>query len=673
MYSMDTIHIMTGMPTFILGYIGPGAGFAFLGSFLIVLVAIGMVILALLSWPFRLMISLLLRRGKKRARTTVGRVVIVGLDGLDPSRCRLLMEQGRLPHFSALAQEGSFENLTSTCPPISPVAWSSFSTGVNPGKHNIFDFLNRNKRTYMPELSSSRIETGKKAQVKLLRKSKPFWHVLGEYGVFSTILRVPITFPPESFNGLCVSGMCVPDLRGSQGSFTCYSTQQSEARTEGGERIHVVLEDGRFQTSLPGPPRESGEPICLDFQVRIPDDKSGASLTIDGQTIALKVGEYSDWIRLRFPLSAFKKVYGICRFRLNRLDPELQLYVTPVNIDPEHPCMPVTSPDVYAIYLSKLHGPFATLGLAEDTWALSEGVLDDASFLEQVYDIHDERERMFFDALARTRKGVCACVFDASDRIQHMFMRQHSMVSDAEQQSSVNAIDDMYERMDEMVGRVQKKLKPNDVLMVISDHGFTHFRRGVNLNVWLQEKGYLSVKEGKESEDYLQSVDWEQTQIYTFGLSGLYVNRKGREGRGIVTDKEWTAIKQGIIEELKALKDPATGESAIHDVHDAEKVYSGPYKSEGPDLIIGYNKGYRASWDAAVGKTSGPLFSDNEKPWSGDHCVDTALVPGVFFCNKTLSKESELRLMDVGPSVLNLLGVPVPGYMDGKPILFTRS
>ncbi|NCC52114.1 MAG: nucleotide pyrophosphatase, partial [Spartobacteria bacterium] len=603
MYPIDTTSIIQGIPTFILGYIGPGAGFAFLGSFLIVLVAIAMVILALLSWPFRLLIALCLRRGKKRARTPFGRVVIVGLDGLDPGRCRDLMGQGRLPHFSALAEEGSFRDLPSTCPPISPVAWSSFMTGVNPGKHNIFDFLNRSKRTYLPELSSSRVENGKKAQVKLLRKSKPFWHVLGEYGVFSTILRVPITFPPEPFNGLCLSGMCVPDLRGSQGSFTCYSTVPSNAHVEGGERVHVTIENDRIRTTLSGPPGKDGKPVCLDFEIEIAPDRSSANLLIDGQRVPMKMGEYTDWVRLRFPLTAFKKVYGLCRFRLEAIAPEFKLYVTPINIDPEHPCMPVTHPDVYAIYLAKLHGPFATLGLAEDTWALSEGVIDDDTFLEQAYAIHDERERMFFDALARTRKGVCVCVFDASDRIQHMFMRQSAMITEAEQQTSVSAINTMYERMDAMVGRVRAKLKANDVLMVISDHGFTDFRRGVNLNIWLREKGLLHGKEGHENEDYLQSVDWAKTQLYTFGLSGIYVNKAGREAQGIVTEEQWAAMKQAIIRELKELKDPKTGEPAIHEVHDAQQAYTGPYKNNGPDLIIGYHKGYRASWDAAVGKT----------------------------------------------------------------------
>src|SRR5262249_7932596 len=203
-------------------YIGPGAGFALAGSFLAVFAAICSAVALLLTWPLRLLWRVLFRR-RAPARSRVKRVVILGLDGLDYGLTEQLLSEGKLPHLAELRDQGCFKPLGSTLPPISPVAWSSFQTGVNPGKHNIFDFLTPDLRTYQPKLSSVEIgpprrtlRLGKyqiplgKADVRLLRKSKPFWNVLSEYGIFNSIIRVPITFPAEKLRGVQLSAMCVP-------------------------------------------------------------------------------------------------------------------------------------------------------------------------------------------------------------------------------------------------------------------------------------------------------------------------------------------------------------------------------------------------------------------------------------------------------------------------------
>ncbi len=654
----------------VFGYIGPGAGFAFLGSFVVLLAASVLVMVAVATWPFRVLLGLALRRGRRRAPTDVGRVVIVGLDGLDAGRCARLMAAGQLPHFAELAKAGTFRPLASTCPPISPVAWSSFMTGVNPGKHRIFDFLSRDLRTYLPELSSVRIDAarrGRRAAVRLLRKSRPFWAVLGEHGVFSTILRVPVTFPPEKFHGLCLSGMCVPDLRGTQGTFTCYATDADSAETAptGGDLRPIEFRDGWAEVLLPGPPmsrRAGGESSA---RLRVQLQASGhAVLHVAGQRIELSIGTYSPWVRIPFRVGRLRHAHGICRFLLVSSALQFRLYVTPVNLDPERPALPISYPRHFSMYLAKLLGPFATLGLAEDTWGRNAGVLDDASFLEQVYSIHEERERMLSEMLARNRAGLCVCVFDAPDRVQHMFTRDPGLPGAADAEA---VIDDMYGRMDALVGRVRSRLQPRDALLIVSDHGFSSFRRGVNLNVWLRENGYLQAGPEKRDADYLRSVDWSQTRAYTFGLSGIYLNRQGREAAGIVAPGEVERLKQEVAARLKTLRDEATGQCPIHAVHDAARTYTGPYRDDGPDLIVGFAAGYRASWDAAVGRTDGPLFSDNLRPWQGDHCVDSSLVPGVFFANRRLPVDRPLHLVDIAPTVLRLFGVPVPAYMDGLP------
>ena len=673
---------------FLQAYIGPGAGITFLSSFLVLFAAMGLLLLSILTWPIRVLI-LLFKRFRLKLKPIASRVVIVGLDGLDPGRVRRLMSEGRLPNFQKLAETGTFSDLATTLPPISPVAWSSFQTGVNPGKHNIYDFLNRDLRTYLPELSSARIIEGQatgwrkwfgnKTTVRLLRKSQPFWKILGDYGTFSTILRVPITFPPERFFGLSLSAMCTPDLRGTQGSFTLFTTDPEEARaTTGGLRILVNRNGDRIQAYLPGPPKPmSAEPA--DFQtvlnIRVLERQQAIEVRNGSEKILVPLQQESDWLRIEYRIGWFTKVRGLCKLRLESLAPHFRLYVSPIHLDPERPAMPISHPLYFSMYLAKLHDSFGTLGLAEDTWGLNSGVVGEEAFLEQAWAIHDERERMLFDSLRRMPRGLTVCVFDGPDRIQHMFWRHdvadHPANRGRDTLKHRNVIDDMYDRMDELIGRVQKEVKDNDYLFVISDHGFCDFSRGVNLNAWLRENGYLTVKEAAGSAgEYFDGVDWSKTKAYAFGLTGIYINQAGRESKGIVPPSETAALRQEIIRKLTGLQDPDRKCQAVFKVHDCHQEYSGPYVSNGPDVIVGYEKGYRASWENAVGRCDGPVFRDNDRPWSGDHCVDPALVPGMLLCNRPLTQNLAPSIMDFAPTILTLFGVPMPAYYDGKPWTF---
>ncbi|QDU45568.1 Type I phosphodiesterase / nucleotide pyrophosphatase [Symmachiella dynata] len=666
-----------------LAYIGPGAGFTFLSSFLVLFAAIGLLLISLATWPIRF-VTQWVRRIRSGVSGGVSRVVVVGLDGLDPERVRRLIDEGRLPNFKALKDEGTFSELGTTLPPISPVAWSSFMTGVNPGKHNIFDFLNRDLRSYLPELSSAKVTSAGKTSllskiglggsgIRLLRKNQPFWRVLGKYGIFSTILRVPITFPPEKFFGLTLSAMCTPDLRGTQGTFTMYSSNETECKdSTGGVWIHVTEANNRIETSLSGPPNEAGRQpaeltLPLIIQRRPKDD--GVDATISGQTIHLRPGEYSEWVHLTFRCGWLKRVHGICRFRLESASPDFRLYVTPINLDPERPAMPISAPLYYSLYLGKLHSSFATLGLAEDMWALNSGAIDEQAFLDQAYDIHAERETMFFDALKRTRRGLCMCVFDGSDRIQHMFYRHnrkdHPANEGKDSDRHAHVLDDMYERMDGLVGRVRDSIDEDTVLMVLSDHGFCDFSRAMNLNYWLREKGYLVMDESATPGDYFAGVDWSRTRAYSLGLNGIYLNRVGRESKGCVPAEQAAELRTEIADALRHMMDDEKQCRAIREVYDSRQVYSGSYVDNGPDLIVGFEKGYRVSWETAVGGSEGPMFYDNTRYWSGDHCVDPQLVPGVFLSNQQFSDEKP-AITDLAPTILNLFGVPVPPYMDGK-------
>ncbi len=680
-------------------YIGPGAGIAFAGSALVIVSTIFIAFGTILVFPLRLLWRLAVT-GNPFKRARVRRVVILGLDGMDPGLATRLMQEGKLPHFRRLAERGVFRPLQTSYPSMSPVAWSSFTTGVDPSRHAIYDFLTRDPCTYMPMLSSTDIGNAKrvlnigkyvipleKPRIRLLQKSQAFWKLLGERHIRSTIQRVPITFPPVPFKGHLLSGMCVPDLLGSQGTFGFFSTASKDghATFTGGEQTVLRRNrQGHIRSRILGPPNsmQKGHPhLTIPFTVIEDADRRGARLQIEGcEPFHLEAGRYSEWITLVFKAGLGVKVRGIARFFITQVEPDFNLYMTPIHIDPENPAMPISHPAVYAIYLAKKLGKYATLGLAEDTWALNERVIDEQAFFQQALLICEERERMFADALQKTRKGLVCTVFDTTDRVQHMFYRYldptHPANAGKDTQRWRDAIEQVYARMDALLGRHWDELveDPQTCFVVLSDHGFTNFRRGVNLNAWLRQEGYLFLREGQQtSGDWFEAVDWSRTKAFSLGLTGLFINRKGRETSGIVAEgAEYRALKDELITRLKALVDPQTGRRCVLDVFAAADVFDGPYRFDAPDLILGYDGGYRNSWDCATGAVPREVFSDNVKSWSGDHCVDPRIVPGVFFSNMAITAEAP-NILDVAPSVLTLFGQEVPRYMQGKAIFPARG
>ena len=670
-------------------YIGPGAGIAFLSSFLVMFTTVVLAFFSLLMYPFRIAWRFIRHRRKPKAK--IKRLIVVGLDGQAPNLTDRFMKEGKLPNFRRLAEQGCYHRLATTFPSVSPVAWSSFSTGTHPARHNIFDFLDRDRRTYLPMLSSTRIGKVEKTlklgrfriplqrpELRLLRKSKPFWSILGEYNIWSTILRVPVTFPPDRFYGAQLSAMSVPDLLGTQGTFSLFTTRQSDERfKEGGKRVILERNGDRIDTVIEGPGNEFVEgnpPLSISLRIDLDRANGCADVSLNGDRVRLTKGELSDWVSLKFRVAPGISVRGICRMMVTEMDEHFSLYMTPLNLDPEKPAMPISHPSYYAVYLAKKLGKYSTLGLAEYTWALNEGVIDDGTFLQQTYDIDRERESMLFAAIEKLRRGVAVCVFDATDRIQHMFWRYleegHPAAPHPEEAEHRDAIERLYVHNDALVGRVMEKIGEGDLLMVISDHGFNSFRRGVNVNTWLHANGYLALKEGTDgSSEWLRDVDWSRTTAYCIGLTGMFFNLKGREGEGIVEPGEEAAeLKAEIVQKLTGLVDEEKGEVGIREAFDTSKLYSGPYSENAPDVLLGYNAGYRVSWDSATGVVAGPVFEDNVKPWSGDHCIDPRLVPGVFFCNRPIDRDDP-ALIDIAPTALQQFGIEPPAYMDGRPLM----
>jgi predicted AlkP superfamily phosphohydrolase/phosphomutase len=669
-------------------YLGPGAGFTIVSSFFVLFAALLSAFVVLLTWPFRWVLKWALqprRAGLRRAR----RVVIVGLDGQDPELTEKWMNAGLLPNFARLREAGAFARLETTLPAESPVAWSSFQTGCNPGKHRIYDFLVPNRKSLMPELSSANVtapartlKLGKyriplgRPIIAAGRRSESFWSILSRFGVFSAVLRVPISFPPERFGGVLLSAMNVPDVKGSQGTYFYFTTDPADKRSlVSGQQCPLELTPGGARGELPGPENtliDKGGELRIPFTIVLPKDGSGpAQLRLPDQTIELHRDRYTPWISLSYKAAVGFTVKAIARFLLLDQHPHLRLYVTPIQIDPESPALPISHPVSYSIYLAKRNGPFATLGVAEDTSGLNERVIGEDAFLQQSQDIHQERERMFFDALEKTRQGAVVCVFDLTDRVQHMFFRYHEDEHWGASETDpryANVLRDLYVQMDGLVGRVMQEIDDDSVLMVLSDHGFKPFRRAVELNRWLQENGYLAENPTAPTPDLLQRVDWSRTRAYAVGFGGIYLNLAGREAKGIVPKQDAALLKREIMEKLRALRDPERPGCPVSQVYDRDQAYQGPYVADAPDLVVGFAPGYRVAWETVTGGFGPSVISDNPRPWSGDHNMNPPEVPGMLFCNRRIDVDRP-SITDIAPTVLDLFGVPAPAHMDGKSVM----
>ena len=598
------------------------------------------------------------------------KVLVIGIDGMDPQLLDDYMAKGVLPHFARLRDEGFYSRLGTTTPPESPVAWSTFATGCNPGKHGLFDFVRRAPNGYHPDLALVQVKgSGYEAR----RQGEPFWETTSAHDVPTTVIRVPITFPPESVHGRMLSGMGVPDVRGSQGTFSYWTTEHLARRDNmGGKVIDLTRNGDRLETVIYGPTvPQSGDrkDLTLPLSITLQPAQRRATITLQGQSHTLGEKEWSPWYRVTFKRGFFQGLSVICRFYLKSVTPEFAMYGSPLNFDPEHSPYPISHPKGYARELAHAIGLYHTLGMPEDTWALNEERIDEGTFLQQSQHIHAEREAMLWYELGRWRDGVLVMVFDTVDRVQHMFWRfidpQHPLYDATQAAQYGGVIEDWYRQIDTMLGRVLQTIDQDTILVVLSDHGFSSFRRAVHLNSWLKAQGLLRLKTGKkEGREFAQDVDWDHTQAYALGIGGIYLNRVGREPRGLVTPEQAPAVLQRISDMLLTLMDPQTGQAVVRRALLREEVYTGPQTEQAPDLFVGFAAGYRASWQTALGGTPEALIEDNTKKWSGDHIVDPELVPGILLINRRLDIVHP-RMEDIAPTILRMVGVTVPQTLDG--------
>jgi len=606
------------------------------------------------------------------------KIVIIGFDGLSPQVIEPLMQEGKLPNFSRLRAEGDYHTLATTNPPQSPVAWSGFSTGQNPSKNGIYEFITRDPKTYSLKLSLSETTAGR---AKPVIRTPRFWQYTSRKNVPAVILSCPVTFPPDKISGRMVAGMGVPDALGTEGTFSFYtSVQEPEAETTGGKVIFVKRSHTMIMY-LNGPKVAKmggkSEPVQVPFKVQ-PNKEKGVSITLQNKTVELKAGEWSDWQDVTFNLGFMRKMKGIFKFHLVELEPEFKLYVTPVNFDPRQQYFPVTYPVSYGKELAEQVGLYHTLGMPFDTWALNEERIDEKIFLDNVYDVLKERESMLELELNRMDQGILYAYFESSDIMQHMFWRytdeKHPLYEPDAPQEYKNMITAWYERMDDILGRVMKRINPNDTLIVLSDHGFDTFRRAAHVNTWLRDNGYLELKDpaAMQGAPLLKSVDWDKTSAYAIGFNAIYINEKGREKNGIVNPgAEKEKLKEEIASKLTQWMDKKFNAQVVNRVYKREEAFWGDYADETPDLVVGFALGYRASWQTALGDSPKNDMEDNLRKWSGSHLFDPALVPGVLFTNKKVTKDDP-AIIDIAPTVLKLVGFTPQELdsfdLDGQPL-----
>jgi len=654
------------------------------------------------------------------------KVVILGFDGMDPELTERWMAEGQLPNFSRLAAQGGYYRLETSHSPESPTSWASFATGSQAGKHNIFDFLVRDPKTYMPDLGIVKKSPPeflfnylpiKRPAIASIRGGTSFWVTAGQHGVRSSLLTVPITFPPEEVeNGELLSGLPLPDIRGTIGTFYYFATDLSryeEGNTEmGGILKRLVMDRGVAKTELVGPPNPvvkaqqrailakgpaladadkaalaeltAREDIRLPVTIHWNRPERRATIEIQDSSVSLAEGEWSKWVTLEFRVNFLVRLHGMVQLFLIRADKELQLYISPVNWRPDSPPVPISYPESFSAQINDRLGFFRTLGWAEATWPLNEDRIDERAFMDDLYRAFDDRAQVMLHRVDARKWDVLVWVSESTDRVQHMMWRfvdkTHPMYNEADAAKYGDAILRVYRRADQVVGEVLDHLPPDTQVFVMSDHGFHSFRHAVNLNTWLVNEGFLAIK-GQRTEmkgmnemflgsgQFWENVDWSRTKAYAMGLGQVFINLKGREGDGTVDPAEYKAVVDDLASRLMGMTDPKSGARIVSSVYKRDDIYSGPFVKDAPDLQVGMMDGYRVSWQTTLGGSPpGDIVYANARKWSGDHCgFDYKTIPGILISNRTLAVQDP-RVIDIAPTVLKYFGVPIPKEMDGKPL-----
>jgi predicted AlkP superfamily phosphohydrolase/phosphomutase len=529
-------------------------------------------------------------------------MVVLGIDGMDPELLAeaLKLYPDRMPNFRwLLDQADGIQSLGTSTPPQSPVAWSNFITGLNPGGHGIYDFIHRDYTTRGGIGSSAKMEAGSKYELpgpwfvemggsaEDNRTGKAFWTILQEEGVAADIWRMPANFPVIESKGLSFPGMLTPAVDSAYGECSFYTSSSKNYaklnREHPGNEDKVMLitdRGGTFSTSLRGPTytnkhydEKSKNYSRIPLKVNVDKEANAVVFDIEGKRVILEPGEWSQFIPVNFSLlpMGMADMGGICRFYLRSIEPSLEFYISPINFDPSAPGTPVSEPVDASAQLAEVIGAYYTQGMAEDVNGLKNGVLTDAEFMAQTDLVYGERRKMLeyaFDRyLEEDEGGLLFFYFSTVDLCSHMMWRHKdashpnhdpeiagqdsSEWSGREGSTWKDTVYELYVKMDPVIGYIRERMGDETTLLVMSDHGFASYRRKFSLNTWLLENDYLVLHEGMERElarenpeykkvkiDTRGVVDWSKTRAYGVGFNGLYLNLEGRELDNPETEEE---------------------------------------------------------------------------------------------------------------------------------------
>ncbi len=569
------------------------------------------------------------------------RTVILGFDSFDPNMFQRASAAGNMPHLSRLADKGGYSPLEVCSPPQTEVSWTSIATGVDPGSHGIFDFVHRDPQNYAPYVSILPTRQSVLGEQFIPPyTTKTFFHEAAEMGYPATALWWPALFPARPELAVAtIPGLGTPDIRGQLGVGTYFTTEPEEKKKTRVTKLESAGKN-KFTALLDGPnvkAKDGMRPVTLPVTIDVLDDTS-AQLFLGEQKITLRLGVWSPILELKFPAGFLTTVHAITKVILTELKGRVSLYFMPLQIHPLHSPWQYATPGSLVKDAWNNASPFLTLGWPQDTNALEDACISDEQFISLCESIFDSRQKIYMRRLRNFREGVLAGIFDCLDRIQHMFLRDREDIAF-----------DWYTRLDTFVGQVQTEIDQLGLekhrFLVLSDHGFRPFDQKVHLNRWLVENGTMTLAKPVEKGD-LRDVDWSQTNAYGIGLNSLYLNVAGREGQGIVEADRLEGLLDELKTKLLAWQAP-DGRHVVSRVGLKHEVFHGPYNRLGPDLVVGYAPGFRASSETGLGKFAESTLEKNEDHWGADHCIDPTAVPGVIFANRDLANMPGLSFRDL--------------------------
>jgi len=588
-----------------------------------------------------------------------------------------------LPNLAGLRARGVYAPLLTTFPPVSPVAWTSFLTGVGPARHGVRDFVSKAPGDYRPTLGLFTIAAGDHdlPTYRSRRQAPTLGQMLTAAGRRSFTIRVPGDFPPDPVDGGVLAGFGMPDLIGSFGVSTLYTTEPGAprfAQVEARSQIKPLrpAAGGRLYGEMEGPARTSsslaGRVEGGRWRVFAPADAAAPRA-------ALAAGEWSDWLPVAFTLADGVRVEGIYRLKLVRLDGEaVDVYCTPVQCAPHAPLYPLAAPPGLAARLADALGPFATLGLPADQAGLKLNLISPETFLEGADHAWDEQAAIVRHLLAGEEWDVFIAHYFAIDNAQHAFWRAmepaHPAHDPAEAARLGDEIARAYRWLDRQVGELLALAGDEATVIVASDHGGAPIYCWFHLNVWLREAGYLHATVDARGK---ASVDWTRTRVCGFGTGGIFLNVRGRELQGLVAPgEEYEALRDELAARLLALTDAETGGPVVRAVLRAEEVYPGLPSGETPDLLLALSRGYGLGRGEALGRLGNrPVLETNRTWWSGGHEGPYLPqdIPGVLLmAGPGVPPDLRLdapRIVDVAPTVLRLLGVDAPPHIEGRALV----